>query len=309
MGWLPEIPYVALRYNHLPSPMILPQLKRNSTSIFAFILLCSLALTARAQEISLIKKWETDTLFKVPESVIYDQERKVLYVANINGVSSQKDSNGFISKVSLTGKIENLEWIKGLNAPKGMGIYKNKLYVTDLSNVTIIDIPSGKIERSVEVQGATFLNDITIDSKGNVYISDSGNKKIYILQGDAASLWLETSELQKPNGLLALGDGLRLIDMGSGTFYNISYEDKKLQAIAQNVPMGDGVVEITKGEYLISNWNGEINYVKGSTVQKLLDTKPEKINAADVWYVPEEKLLVVPTFYGNKIVAYLVHKK
>jgi hypothetical protein len=34
---------------------------------------------------SLTKLWETDSLFKVPESVLYDAENKVLYVANIDG--------------------------------------------------------------------------------------------------------------------------------------------------------------------------------------------------------------------------------
>jgi hypothetical protein len=33
----------------------------------------------------LIKKWETDTTLKVPESVLYDAKGKVLYVANIDG--------------------------------------------------------------------------------------------------------------------------------------------------------------------------------------------------------------------------------
>ena len=66
-------------------------------------------------------KWETDPTLTTCESVLYDQERDVLYVSNINGQPDGKDGNGFISKLNLDGKVTELEWVKGLNAPKGLG--------------------------------------------------------------------------------------------------------------------------------------------------------------------------------------------
>jgi glucose/arabinose dehydrogenase len=101
-----------------------------------------------------------------------------LYVANIEGKSDEKDGKGFISKMTPDGKVTTLQWVTGLNAPKGMSIYKNKLYVADLSRIVIIDIASGK-PAFTEVDGAQFLNDISIDDKGNVYASDSRSGKIY----------------------------------------------------------------------------------------------------------------------------------
>ena len=82
-----------------------------------------------AQKHQLIKKWETDTILKVPESVLYDAANKILYVSNIDGTDPWgKDGKGSIGKVGLDGKIIKVDWVNGLNAPKGMGLYKGKLY-------------------------------------------------------------------------------------------------------------------------------------------------------------------------------------
>ena len=67
--------------------------------------------------------WESPADLKNPESVVYASKQDVLFVSNIDGKPDQKDQNGFISKVSPTnGSIIELDWIKGLNTPKGMAI-------------------------------------------------------------------------------------------------------------------------------------------------------------------------------------------
>ncbi|MBC7450132.1 MAG: ATP/GTP-binding protein [Cytophagales bacterium] len=261
-----------------------------------------------AKHTSLTKKWATDTIMKVPESVLYNPLDKFIYVANINGHADVKDGNGFISRLTLDGKIEKLKWVEGLDAPKGMGIYNWKLYVTDITKVVIIDIATGQIEKTIDVKGAVFLNDISIDKAGNVYITDSSDKKIYTLKDGVVEVWIENSVLQKPNGVLAMEKGLCVIDMGTGIFYEIAYKDKTFTKIAEGVPVGDGVMTAGKGEYIISCWPGEVYYIKGSAVEKILDTKEQKLSAADAWYIESEKLLIVPTFYGNSVVAYTVTK-
>jgi hypothetical protein len=262
---------------------------------------------AFAQKITLVK-WETDTLLQVPEAVIYDAVNKSIYAANINGEPWGKDGNGFIAKLSASGKVEQLKWVTGLDAPKGMGIYGGKLYVADITKLVIIDINSGKIEKAVEAADVKQLNDVTVDDKGRVYVSESGGKGVYLLENNKLVLWYENQELKKPNGLLALKTALRMVDAGNGGFYTINYTDKSLKNTAKGLFGGDGIVEIGADEYLVSNWNGEVNYVKGEKVEKILDTKQEKKNAADIWYIAEEKLVLVPTFFGNTVAAYQLNK-
>src|SRR5690606_23876579 len=93
----------------------------------------------------LIHQWTTDTLLTTNESVIYDKKRNILYVSNIAGKPDSLDGNGFISKVDLMGKITDTMWVEGLDAPKGMGIIEDTLYVTDIDDVVKINIETGEI--------------------------------------------------------------------------------------------------------------------------------------------------------------------
>ena len=262
-----------------------------------------------AQQVMLTKQWETEASLPTPESVLYDKANNILYVSNINGQAGDKDGNGSIGKVSLTGKVENAEWVKGLDAPKGLGLVKNLLYVADLTKVVVIDTKAGKIVKTIEVPGAIFLNDITVDGNENVYVSDSTGKKVFRISNNVVSLWLESDLLQRPNGLLAYQNKMYLVDMPTGIFYLVDNTTKALTKVAEGLPGGDGIVPVGSGDFLISNWNGEINYVtaKGQ-VTKLIDTKEAKVNAADIEYIPAKRLLLVPTFFHNRVVAYQLKK-
>jgi len=67
----------------------------------------------QSQEHSLVKLWETDTLLKVPESVLVDVANNVLYATNIDGTDPwAKDGKGSIAKVNLYGKILDSEWVR-----------------------------------------------------------------------------------------------------------------------------------------------------------------------------------------------------
>lgn len=249
----------------------------------------------------LVKKWETDTLLRVPESVCFDAARKVLYVSNIDGKPGEKDGKGFISKLGLDGKIRQLQWVIGLDAPKGLGIYKNSLYVADLTQVVEIDIPSGTIKQRIPIEGSVFLNDITVDQNGVVYVSDSRTGKVHAIKDGKAETYL--GDLKGPNGLLALPNNFFVLhDAG---MYQVG-KDKSLTKITDGLQGCDGVEQVNKNDYLVSCWPGEIYYVnaKEGIKEKLLDTKAQKLNTADIGYDAKHKIVYVPTFYGNKVVAY-----
>ena len=126
----------------------------------------ALSITLQAQH-SLEKKWETDSTLKTPESVLFDAGNKTLYVSNIDGKGDEKDGSGSIGKVSLDGKIIATDWVPGLNAPKGLALVKNILWVADLDELVTIDITKGQITNHIKIPGAIFLNDVAADAKGN----------------------------------------------------------------------------------------------------------------------------------------------
>jgi hypothetical protein len=271
---------------------------------FVLPIVFTVAITGHSFCQTLALKWSTDTLLRVPESVLFDAKANILYVSNIDGKSNEKDGKGFISKVSTDGKIEMLQWSSGLDAPKGMGMYKGNLYVADLSRVVIIDLVTGSITNKIEIDGAKFLNDITVDSKGNVFVSDSETGKIHKINDGKAMLYFESAEFKRINGLLALKDGLYVVDAGNGKNYKLT-NDKKLSLLTETASGADGIVLVGKDEYVVSSWGGEVYHVDASgRSHKVLDTKEQKLNSADIDYDPKLKIVFVPTFFGNKVMAY-----
>ncbi|HEY8897075.1 MAG TPA: ATP/GTP-binding protein, partial [Niastella sp.] len=244
---------------------------------------------------------ETDTLLKVPESVLYDEVNKILYVSNIDGQPWEKDGKGSVGKVGLDGKIITVDWVSGLQAPKGLGLYKNNLCVADVDKVAIIDIKKGAIVQTIPVEGAQGLNDITVDKKGVIYVSDSKTKKIHRIENGQVTTFLEN--LKGPNGVLIDGDNLYILDAGG--LYKVE-KDKTLTKLADGMEAStDGLEHVSGKDYIVSCWIGTVYYIKGDgTRQMLLDTREQKSNTADIGYDAKSRIVYVPTFFKNKIVAH-----
>ena len=116
------------------------------------------ASAVNAQTHQLEKIWETDTIVAIPESVLPDFKQNILYVSLIDGGGWDKDGKGGVAKLSPKGKNYNGTWITGLNAPKGLGMYNNKLYAADISEVVVIDMKKGKIEKKIASQCKSSVN-------------------------------------------------------------------------------------------------------------------------------------------------------
>lgn len=257
-------------------------------------------LSVQAQN-TLTEIWATEGTIPVPESVFYSEGDKILYVAQIDGKSGEKDGKGAIGKVGLDGKVIDLNWVSGLNAPKGMGKLGSKFYVADVTDIVEIDFKSGKILQKYPVEDSKFLNDLTIDSKGNIYVSDSDTHKVHLLKDGKISTYYET--LTRPNGLLSIGIDLLILDSGSLIKLDAN---KKPTTIAEGLDKStDGIMEVKPGEYIVSCWAGVIYYVKSDGSKELmLDTKAAGSNTADIGYDAKKKIVYVPTFLKNSVVAY-----
>ncbi|MFZ9263461.1 MAG: SMP-30/gluconolactonase/LRE family protein [Chitinophagaceae bacterium] len=267
----------------------------------AFVCICFTVLT-QAQVLE--KKWATDTLLKVPESVLLDERNQKIFVSNIEGKGPwDKDGKGSIGLLTLNGKITNAQWVTGLHAPKGMALYKDFLMVADVDSVVIIDIFKGKIIKKVYVEGAQGLNDITTDKLGNMYVSDSKTKKVFYIGLYKGDIKLYLEGLNGPNGVFFTDHALHLVDAGS--FYRIGKNKEKILIADGMTADTDGIEQVDEKNFLISCWSGVVWLVNvNGQKTKLLDTKSEGINSADIGYDRENKILYVPTFWKNNVVAY-----
>lgn len=270
-------------------------------SIAVFLLICC-TLTNYAQPV-LKKIWQTDTVLPVPESILIDHEKQQLYVSLIGpGNASAVDGNGSIGIIDLNGKIVTASWAKDLNSPKGMGIHNDRLYVADLKEVAIIDLKTGNTLKKIQFPAAGMLNDVAIDKNGLIYISDSKGGKIYSLNNDTPSIFLDS--LVNPNGLLAADDLLYFLD--SGSLFNID-KAKHITKIASGMKKSTDGLQQFGNDFLVSCWIGAIYYVQeNGRVNKLIDTENEQINTADFAFDNERKVLYLPTFFKNHVAAFKV---
>lgn len=277
-------------------------MKKYISPLFMIAFLFALTPSGMAQNKThkLVKLWETDTIIKVPESVLWDGEKKTLFVSLIDGAPWEADGKGGVAKMSLDGTTVDQEWVTGLNCPKGMAISGNKLYVADLTDVVVINIRKASIEKRIKPEGAVQLNDVTITPKGVVYVSDSKAGTVYKIDGDKSELYLDS--LPGVNGLKYLNNELLV---AAGKNYIRVNEQKKITKIAELPMGGDGVEPISVSEWLVSTWSGMIFCVQpDGKLQTLLDTRDAKKNTADIGYDPYARIIYVPTFFAKTVAAY-----
>jgi hypothetical protein len=269
--------------------------------IISLAFVCCSVGTINAQKVTVQKLWATDTILKVPESVLVDDKENCLWVSNIDGASNGKDGKGSISKLSKTGTPIYLDWVTGLNAPKGMAKYKQELYVADLTELVVIDIKKGVIKNKIKVEGSVFLNDVTVNKNGAVFVSDSRTGKVHRYENNMVTI--EVENLQGPNGLLSIDDQLLILDKGS--LLSLTPGGTISKIMDGMDPSTDGIEKVAPNQYIVSCWNGIVYFVEaGAQKITLFDTRSEKINSADIGYDPQNRIIYVPTFLKNSVVAY-----
>jgi len=266
-------------------------MKRSLLSAIA-ILTCS---TSFAQH-SLEKLWESDSLtLKGPESALFDSESKSLYVSSMH--------SGSIVRMDLEGKIIKSDWVTGLTANKGSALFKGLLYTAETAAVAVIDVRKASIIKRIRIDSAVMLNDLAVDSKGIVYVSDTRTGKVYRIEDDKPTLYLEN--IPGANGLLAVDSDLYVA--GSTTFQKVN-ANRETKMIADDFESGlDGIVMVAKDEFILSNYKGILFYVnEDGASQVLLDSRSNRIMANDISYDSKTKTLYVPSFGTNRIIAYKV---
>jgi hypothetical protein len=268
--------------------------KKIILSLLAFFL----AANVNAQH-SLKRLWETDSVLNIPESVL--PQKNVMYVSLIDGAPWGADGKGGVAKISRQGKSLDLNWITGLNAPNGLAIKGDWLYVADLDELVVISISKNKVDHKIKINGAAGLNDVTVDKNGVVYVSDTQKACVFRVEHDVATLYLEN--LKGANGLKSVGDKLYILT-GDGMY--VTDAGKKLTKICTLEHGGDGIEPIGNGDFIVTAWEGYIYYVHTAAKTKdlLLDTHTTQKRTADIGYDPVSRTVYVPTFLAKSVTAY-----
>ena len=272
--------------------------------VFLFLLSALVSVTLKAHE-----SLNAITGFVSPESVVQDAKGDI-YVSEIGEFN--KDGDGKITRISIDGKLST--FANGMDDPKGLTFIGKSLYVTDKNRVLKVE-PDGKWS----VFGSTmafpqtpiFLNDITSDESGNLYVSDSGNLKsggaIFKISKDKKITLVlneNTPEILAPNGLWIAKNDLYEVDFSSGILYKINLKTKSISKIAEGLGGGDGLVKIGDN-FFVSDWkNGKIYKVQGNKVSLYKDGFTA---AADIALSYDKKSIITPDMKAGSVTIVPIH--
>lgn len=251
--------------------------------------------------------------FQTPESVKWDSAQDVYFVSNINGAPNAKDGNGYISVVNPAGTMRDSAFIKGLDAPKGMALIHDTLWVADIDVVRGYDGRTAAPVATIKVPGAVFLNDIAAAPDGSLYITDTairfgakgaehvGTDQIFRIAPDRkVSVALKTDSLGRPNGITWDAANQRFIVVPFGTGKLLAWKPGETTVTTLGTGPGqfDGV-ELVHGALWVSSWaDSSVYRYENGQGTNLIKGVP---SPADIGYDAKRNRVLIPIFTGNRI--------
>ncbi len=234
--------------------------------------------------------------FRHPESAYYNG--RYIFVSNIGSSPVSKNKDGFITKLDKYGNILEYKFLDKLQAPKGIWLYDNKLYISDLDRVCVANIYTKKMQ-CIKVKGSKFLNDIVCLQK-KVYVTDTVTNDIYVLYKNKVSLFFHKNNFS-PNGIAFSKrlNALVVVSFNRPVVNIISLSGKLIKSVYLKGFNGfDGLIINGSDVYISDYKSGKIlkTNLNFKTVRVIKDFKTP---AADI-FVKNGKL-IAPLLEDNKL--------
>ena len=195
--------------------------------------------------------WSLEADFKSPESATISEKHNAIFVSNVNGY--EKNGAGFISRLSLDGKLDKLVWLKGINAPTGLKAVGDTLWVVDFDRLLKIDIPSARVVSAYPAPDKSpLLNDVAIGLQGMVFVTGSESNTVYQLVNGELQIWVRDDELLRfANGIMVTADA---VVVAAYHLINIDRNSKTKTILGPKETLYDleGVMPDGKDGYIIS---------------------------------------------------------
>lgn len=265
----------------------------------------------------------TITKLSGPESVLHDPEQDVYFISNMNGGLTDIDGNGFVSRIDAATMSVEMRWIESgrggvrLDAPKGMAVVGDVLYIADVTAVRKFDRKTGRPLGAVRLP-ATLINDLTTDGT-SVYVSDTGiapgpgitfratgTDAIWKISNDRAERIASSRELGQPNGIDFHDGRLRIATFAGREVYTLDNGAKKSALL---FPRGqlDGLAHLDDGSAIVASWLGTAVY-RSKADGVSLPILTAIAAPADISIDRRRGLLLVPNTPMNQVTIHALPK-
>jgi hypothetical protein len=252
-----------------------------------------------------------------PEAVRYDPDLNLWFVANVNGKPSVKDGNGYISRLKSDGSVDSLKFIEGgkrgvtLNAPKGMVIVGDTLWVADVDAVRAFNKRTGAVVATVNLAGrAKFLNDIATGPDG-IYVTDSGLEgekldhkgpdQIFRIANRKATVALTLKNLAAPNGITwdSAGSRFVIVPFGAPNVVTWAPGDSAPAQLVEGKGQFDGIEPLGNERFLITTWaDSSLDLLANGQITRLAGGLP---SPADIGIDRKQGRVAVPLLLENRV--------
>ncbi|UCC43931.1 MAG: SMP-30/gluconolactonase/LRE family protein [Candidatus Zixiibacteriota bacterium] len=241
-------------------------------------------------------------LLNQPESVVFDAARERYLVSNFG--------DGSIVQIDSTGVQSNLN--TDLSQVAGLHIVGDTLYAASSdgphAGLVGIDLLSGSIIFELAIDGMDFLNDITSDSSGYVYVTEHNGNKIFKVKRDNLTYSsFVSSGLSYPNGIMFDSINNRLLITNvcatAGRIEAVSLEDSTVTTlVAIGLTGTDGLAEDSEGYIYVSSWQSNAVYRYHPSFSEPRETISTGHSApADIYFNRRDNVLAIPNFYANEV--------
>jgi sugar lactone lactonase YvrE len=216
-----------------------------------------------------------------PEAVRYDPDQDIYFISNFTGGGNTQDSTGFITKADVQGNIVVREFMTGtteypLHAPRGMFIVNQTLWAADVLGVHGFNKSTGEHTDFVDFTNFEigFLNDISADANGVLYITDTGNPRVYKVENNTPKIHLDSLP-EAPNGItLNPQDGRFVLApwQGAQTFRSFGEDKDLLEYGTLNGGFFDGLEFLDDNLLVASQQDSSIRFYDGDLNRILIKT-------------------------------------
>src|SRR4029079_9006398 len=245
----------------------------------------------------------------------YDAEQDMFFISNMVGQGSAKDANGYIVEVRANDLANSKVFAENgkagvvLDAPKGMAIHGDTLWIADIDVMRAINRKTGVAIANLDLKpyGAVLLNDVTIGGDGAMYITDTGilmtekgvvykgGDKIFAVKDGKVSIVTQGASLGRPNGITWDKEANRLVVVTFDPFHSQIFSlapNGERRLLGKGNGKFDGVEPVGGGRFMVASWNDSSVRLIGNGINRRIANNV--LAPADIGYDTRRNRLAIP---------------